>query len=289
MDRGRAGSRGTLAGGSTPIKRKAARERIRVSVSDLRRVGLRTALSAAALLAGFVHQDCLAEATLQGANTLRLEYYDVGGDLTASPYPTEGLQAYDEIDLRFGQRYSPYHHLRGQATLLANDSAYRNSRQGGVLERFNLVWENGETRLPYRLEAGDQYGFFSPATLQRGIKGLALELQPRGAHPDRRQSLILLGGSATPAWRDFDTDSDFSAGLSYVARQADGGIALNLLNNRRAADPLAGSLARRQWVASLAGERAWELSGQHLELEGEVGRFQGDHDGASGEIGRAHV
>lgn len=228
----------------------------------------------------------LADMAFNASNTVRLEQYETGGDPSGSPYQTEGTQVYDQLELRFGKRFSAYNALRGQATLLANDSAYRGTEQGFLVERFNLEWENGEAGLPFRLKAGDQYGFFSPGTLQRSLKGLALDLQPRGNDPDRRQSLILLSGVAATSWRDANPGNDLTNGISYVVQQRDAGsLAVSVVNNRRGADAPTGTPSREQWTASLAAERGWDLANQHLDLEGEYGLFQGDHDDTAGVIG----
>lgn len=230
----------------------------------------------------------MAEPSFSASNTVRVEQYETRGDPAGSPYRNEGTQAYDQFDLSFGNRFSSYNRLRGQATLLASDSAYRSAEQGFLVERFNLNWENGEGRLPFRLEAGDQYAFFSPGTLQRSLKGFAVDLQPRNDEAGKRESLILLSGVASTNWRDIHPDRDLSSGLSYVVqRQEAGSFAVSLVNNRR--DARTGNPGREQWTTSLAGERGWEVGGdegrQRLDLEGELGFFRGDHDDSGGVYG----
>ena len=122
--------------------------------------------------------DSLAQWHISGQNTLRSEYYSVKGDPAAAPYRFEGSEFYNEVDLDFTRRVTPYNSWRGQISGLFNDSEYRNAEYGLIPERLNLHREMGESDVPYRFDVGDFYGYTSFRTLQTSLKGIQIELQP---------------------------------------------------------------------------------------------------------------
>jgi len=227
---------------------------------------------------------------IYGSNTYRADGYNAFGDRASSPYRFTGVQDYDELSLNFERRLSSYNLIAGQVSgLLYNASRYRSGFQGAVPERLNIRQENGDFFIPYRIEGGDFFAFESYRTIQRSLKGMQLELQPElGGRA--RNSIVLFSGGGSAAWRSFQLKDDWSNGASWLLEHPlYGRLGANLVFNHRQADAAAGVLGRRQYVYSLAYEKTGDWSterlpwlSQHLSIEGEVGRFIGDHAGVNG-------
>jgi hypothetical protein len=223
--------------------------------------------------------DWLDESHIFGSNTLRVENYAVRGNQAASPYRYEGAQAFDEFSLNLNRRVSPYESWRGQFYGVINGSAYRSEDRGFVPERVNLFQEKGDGLIPYRVEVGDYFGFFSFRTLQRSLKGAQLELQPFASNAGQRHSLLLLTGANQPSWRHFEPDQDYYSGFSWLIDDSGlGRFGVNFLHNRNEGS---GGTSHRnnQAVWSIAGENEIGLGAQRFRLEGEAAGFAGDHDG----------
>lgn len=223
--------------------------------------------------------------SITGSNTLRVEHYDIDGNRGAGPYLFDGPQAYDEIGLTASRAFSPWDRLRIQLYGVLNDSDYRSRDKGIVPERMTITRENGEGAVPYRVEAGDTFAYFSYRTLQRSLKGLQVELQPGAG-----QSLVFLAGVNQPYWRHVQKDDDLTAGASWLMALGPATqVGANFVHNARQADEAAGTPDRDQDVISLTGDHAWEAGTHRLRVEGEVAGFRGDHDGslaATGTDGR---
>jgi len=240
---------------------------------------MKTWIVSAGLLALPIAPALASEWEITGSNTARYEYYDIGGDEKSSPYQFDGDQYYDEFDLSFTRRYSAYEMFRGQVYGVANQSDYRFADNGLNAERVSLFYENGEGGLPYRVEAGDFYSYLSYRTIQRSLKGTQLELQPRVDNAGRRHSLLFFAGANQALWNDFDFGEDGSAGASWLIEDSDlGSLSFNMVYNQRDAGTI-GALDREQWVASVAAETNFNLGAHNINLEGEYGYFDGDHDG----------
>ncbi len=242
-------------------------------------------LLGAALLPHARAQAILPDWDIDGSNTVRAEVYNSTGDISASPYPEDGAQEYDEFHLGLRRRFNPWHRLRIDLDGLLNDSFYRSSEKGVVPERLRLDWERGDTPLPFRLEAGDTFGFFSYRLLQRSLKGFQLDLQPRQERSGRRSSLLFLVGTNQRSWKDLQFNDDLTTGVSWVLEDSWGRLALNAVGNYRARDTVAGLPARRQWVESLAAELPFDTANWQGAVEGEFAWFAGDHNGVNGNDG----
>lgn len=213
--------------------------------------------------------------SITGSNTLRAEHYDIDGNRAAGPYLFDGPQAYNEFGLTASRAFSPWDRLRIQLYGVLNDSDYRSRDSGLVPERMSITRENGEGAVPYRVEAGDTFAYFSYRTLQRSLKGLQVELQPGAG-----QSLVLLAGVNQPSWRHLQKDDDLTAGASWLMALGPATqVGANFVHNARQADEAAGTLERDQDVLSVTGDHAWEAGTHRLRVEGEVAGFRGDHDG----------
>jgi hypothetical protein len=218
---------------------------------------------------------------VSGTNTVRIESYGVRGDPLSGPYRFEGMQSFDELGVEALRRLSTYDTVRFQLYGVANDSDYRAPDHGVVPERINLSRVKGDAAIPYRIEAGDVFGYFTYRTLQRSLKGARVELQPIPSVGGIRQSLVILAGTNQPGWRHLQARDDWSEGLSWLVElDPRTRFTANVLHTTRQADASLGTLERRQTVASLTGDYGTQWAGQQLRLEGEAASLRGDHDGA---------
>ncbi len=223
--------------------------------------------------------DLLPDWDINASNTIRGEVYKSTGDTSASPYRKDGAQKYDEFNLNLARQVNPWNRLRFGLDGLVNDSFYRSSERGLTPERLQFGWERGDTGLPFRLQAGDIFGFFSYRLLQRSLKGVQFELQPRMEAAGRRTSLQFLLGSNQRSWKDLQFNDDLTQGVSWVLEDAAWGrLALNAVGNYRARDTALGLPARRQWVESLAGEMPFSSRDWQGSVEAEFSYFSGDHN-----------
>lgn len=219
---------------------------------------------------------------VSGTNTLRAENYQNEGDASKSPYLNEGGQYYDEFNLNVAREVSPYERWRGVLYGVVNDSDYRHADNGFVPERVNISIEKGDSNIPFRAEAGDYFAYTSYRTLQRSLKGIQLEFQPKTKSNYRRHSLLFISGASQPAWLHFDSGEDYTNALSWLVEdQRYGRLSLNYQHNSRDSDGALNLLAREQDVFSLAGETMRNVGGHRINLEGELGLFSGDHNGTT--------
>ncbi|MEQ9463169.1 MAG: hypothetical protein RJQ10_05880 [Haliea sp.] len=217
-----------------------------------------------------------------GSNSSRIEHYDVDGAQNASPYAFEGGQAFNEFNLNLNRRFSPYRSLKGQLYGVLNDSNYRFPDNGLQAERLSLVYENGESNLPYRFEGGDVYTYLSYRTVQRSIKGIQLDMQPRVDDNGRRHSFLVFSGANQNRWNDFEYSDSQSSGASWLVEDGElGSLNLNIVNTQESARSV-GELDREQWLASVAAETNFNLGAHNINLESEFVYFDGDHDGDFG-------
>jgi hypothetical protein len=166
------------------------------------------------LLSSFLSFAALAETGYDGWNTFTLEHYDVAGERSQGLYQNEGWQRHNDFGANFYGQYSPYQSMRGYVQGSANHSAYR-GLHGGRLTSASLHYENGELGLPFRLDVGDFFATQSRRTLQRGLKGFQLEMQPGGA--SLPQSLqVFWGRSAQDYDVMFDDRKDYFYGASWL-------------------------------------------------------------------------
>ncbi|MCC6144255.1 MAG: hypothetical protein IT368_10660 [Candidatus Hydrogenedentes bacterium] len=219
-----------------------------------------------------------------GSNTLRASNYDAHGLKAASPYPFEGGMYYDEFNLHFMRRDTPYDFWRGEISGVLNpNDDYRSVKTGFVPERINLTRENGSSSLPYRVELGDHFAHLSYLTLQRSLKGVRWELQPVSAVEGRNHSFVFISGLNEPNWRDVSRRDDYTNAVSWLMQdQGLGTYGVNIAQNYRRGSNLLGTLGRNQVVMSLVGEKSFRLGGMNTVLEGELARFAGDHNGITG-------
>ena len=221
---------------------------------------------------------------LFGSNTARVSFYDSYGPGAASPYPFEGGMLFDEFNLYFERELNRFDRYYGEISGVANvDDGYRALDNGLVPERLNITRVNGDTGIPYRVELGDVFSYYSYLTLQRSLKGAQLELQPLPSTNSRRHSIVMSLGATESNWRDLTMQDNFSTGLSWLVQDdALGALSLNAVHNYRDNSRKLGTLDRSQAVFSVAAEKAFSLFQHALNLDLEIAHFTGDHDGVGG-------
>ena len=206
--------------------------------------------------------------------------YDNDGDLNQAPYFSESFHPYAEFNLNLRNQDTAYSRWSSYISGVFNSSDYRSRDTGLVIERVNLTREQGNSTIPYRIEAGDFLGFFSLRTLQSPLKGVQLELQPTSKSADRRYSLLILAGANQGDWHQFQAADNLNFGLSFRIDDLQfGRFGFNVLYNSREEQQSFGLPQRNQWLTSLVGEYPFEIGTHKLNVNGELAWFQGDHNG----------
>ena len=243
-----------------------------------------TALALVVMILAVYVEDAIAapDGKLFGTLTNRYDYYDRSGDSSGSLFPSSGGQFYSEANLNFYRRFSAYETVSGNLFGVLNDSDYRGNHKGFILERGQLSWEKGDGWVPFRSRLGDFFGFFSPRTIQRTLKGGQVEFQSR-LTDDVRSSVLLFSGLTDATYHDLNNDETVFNGASlFLGSEQFGSYTLNLVHNRD--ESLDNARSLEQLVGSVAGEVGFRLYRQQLTLEGELGLFDGDHSSGSAAV-----
>lgn len=221
---------------------------------------------------------------ISGSNTLRGGHYGATSDATSGPYPFEGDLYFNEFNVYLNKRNSRYDTFRGEISGAYNlNDDYRADRFGIVPERLSLVRENGDNALPYRLELGDHFAYYSYLTLQRSLKGAQVEFQPASKIAGRRHSIQITSGANDSSWRGLSLQEDHSTGASWLMQDETlGSMSINFVHNSRDASTTAATADRSQNVLSIAGERQLAIGDHSLSVEAEAAHFSGDHNGLAG-------
>jgi hypothetical protein len=221
--------------------------------------------------------------TVTGSNTARIERYGTSGDAAFTPYPTTGTTGFDAFTVE-ANWITKYVKWKANVDAVVNDSTYRSTERGFVPERLAVAHENGDVAIPYRVEAGDFYGFTTNRTLQRPLKGGSLDLQPGETG---RQSILLFAGAFASNWRDVHWHEDNSMGLSWLCTfnptKNPLNASVNLLRNERSPTVNGVTDRRTQQVATvnLNGDFSKETPQPWLKgwsWEAEASRLRGDHE-----------
>ncbi len=223
-------------------------------------------------------EDVWKDWTIDGYNTLRMDYYDIEGDKTSSPFAFGGDQMFNEFNVNASRQISPYERFRGSVLGVVNDSDYRTTDNGFVPERVNLFYEKGDASVPFRVEAGDYFAGVSYRTLQRTLKGASVELQPYST-PERKHSFLVFTGANQPTYRTGDANDDYYTGASWLMEDRDlGQVSLNMINARQdETTPTLAGADNSQMTYSAAIEKLFNLLKQKLVFEGELALFDGDY------------
>lgn len=215
-------------------------------------------------------------ARLWGTVTMNGAWYDHDGDGTSSVYPSLGWHEYAEYDLRYEELTSDEDSLRLDLVGVFNDSSYRSSLPGFVVERFRFEESRGSAADPWRIQVGDLYADFGYRTLQQSLKGVSLEVQPRLRGSGRMDSLMLTLGRRGVAWDDLGESTGFTGGLSVVTERGRY-RRFGLTSVVDEGDGVDASGDVRQSVSSMAFERDLPFLGPRTVLEAEAARFLGDY------------
>lgn len=218
--------------------------------------------------------------SISATNTLRHDNYHNDGARAASPYFTSGGgKTYNEFYIDFSREFNPWKKASGQFYGVISDSEYRHTDEGFVPERFNVSFENGETKIPYRVEVGDYYSYLTYRTIQTSLKGATIELQPQSSKPGRYHSLMFFTGAAQPFYRDLDYADNYNTGASWLVEDPTlGRVSFNLLHNHTDGDSLGtvGLLDGSYYIGSVAIEKPFTVGKWRLNFEGEAAQFYGD-------------
>lgn len=203
----------------------------------------------------------------------RYDTYHVSGDSRAAPYLYQGGQGYGNFSLDARRSLSSFEQFNTQLAGTLNRSEYRGV-QGGILERARLEWSKGDATLPFRLELGDVYSLHSQRTLQRGLKGMQLELQ-NAETGGVGQSLLVTAGRAAPTWRGLNANREDYLAASWLLQTGSlGDFMLSSVNAYR--QGAAGAADIRQWSGGLGWAKDMQLASQRWQLEGELTSLSGN-------------
>ena len=229
---------------------------------------------------GFIHKfrDFHPEWGFSGQNTLRMDQYEKSGDKSAAPYQFENFQLYNDFSFGLNRRLSRAAKFEAQISGTVTESDYRSDAKGFILERGKIKWQKSDGFVPFRVEIGDFFGQQTFRTIQKSLKGVQLEIQPRTNSERRKHSIQIFGGVAKPTYRKLGNDIDFYSGGSWLIEDSLlGGIALTAVFNYKEETYSPRVPSREQLVTSLAWGKDFNLWEQKIELEGEVAGFFGDH------------
>ncbi len=130
------------------------------------------------------------EQQLAGEITTRADYYQRSGNTLRLPprYAHEGWHVYQDVGLRGSYRADGAVTTFRLAGVLS-ESDYRTDDRTSRLEWVHLRHEQSGVAVPYRLDLGDQPAYFTPLTLDRTLRAVRVEAQPRPG-----QSVVWLSG-----------------------------------------------------------------------------------------------
>jgi len=213
-----------------------------------------------------------AEFTYSGQNRLTLENYNVRGDDKNSLYPYKGTQSFDDLSINFSDNYSVYRSMRGYMLVSANNSDYRGN-YGTKVNNAAITYENGESTTPYRLDLGDFYASQSRHTLQRGLKGIQIELQPQSSSSPYSIQLFT-GRSAQNYETFFDGDKDYFYGGSFLSEnKKSGALAITSVNYRS----LKSNGSNTENVSSIAWQNDFKFNSFTNSIETELSYLSGSN------------
>ncbi len=231
----------------------------------------RAALILSMLALSAISQPTLAAFTYSGQNKLTFEHYSVEGDESGGLYQNEGWQNFDDFSLNFSDAYSPYSTMRGYIIGSSNHSEYR-GEAGEKISNASVVYQTGESTLPFRIEVGDYFANQSRHTLQRGVKGIQLELQPQIANAPHSIQLFF-GRSATDYRRLFDgEDKDYYLGASWLTESETWGAFALTSVNYRSTEAMGSNLEN---VSGLAWEKGFTTGSFNHTIEAEFAYLSG--------------
>ncbi|PIR00327.1 MAG: hypothetical protein COV66_07540 [Nitrospinae bacterium CG11_big_fil_rev_8_21_14_0_20_45_15] len=223
------------------------------------------------------YENTLPEWSFSGQNTLKMEEYVRNGKKSGSPYPFVGFQLSNDYNLNAKRKISPYEDVEIQAFGVINDSEYRSTENGMVLERGKIQWQKGDANIPLKMEVGDFFGQQTSRTLQRSLKGIQLELQPEFNVEGQEHSIQFFSGVSKGAYRDLEKNVELFSGASWLMQDKQyGSFTFTTVHNYKE-NTLARNIERNQVVSSLAWGRKFQLYNLfQFEAEGELAKSFSD-------------
>lgn len=214
------------------------------------------------------------------------ERYDVLGNRAQAAYPDLGEHGFADFDLFGNYNKSRYERVQMQLSGTGSASRYRNNQIDGlILERGSIFWEKGDAPVAFRAEAGDFFGDVSLRTLQVGLKGVQIEVQPNLGIPGVQTSFLSFAGITPSNYNLIDVRDDFYAGASMLISAGEFDLSFNSVYNHRRDGQAGRTGDSHQIVSSVALERGVSILDQALTFESEAAHFYGENSFGPG-VGR---
>lgn len=229
--------------------------------------------------------DPFAEWSIRGSNTLRGDWYGFSGDAAGNPHTFLDEQYYDEFNLNVTRQFSTYDNLSANMFGVLSNSDYRTTFNGLLIERASIKWQKGDVAIPFKLELGDFFGFYSQRSLNTSLKGGQLELQPTLSLWGEQHSFNILAGSRVSDYRDAnDFNDSYFVASSWLMNVDKFNFSLNYVGHYD--DASAAGNGRNLWqnIFSIASNYRFEFSEQHrLTIDAELSHFFGELAAGNGE------
>lgn len=216
---------------------------------------------------------------ISGSSSTRIERFDAFGDKDASAFPELGFQGFSDFNVNFSRQISQFSSVNGFIFGTFNASDTRARKDGFFPERANLTYVEGESVIPFRLEFGDFFGFFTQRTIISTLKGVQAELQPTGSLFGEFHSIQMFGGARAQDFRDNDFGDDTAFGASWLVEYEDTAVSLNLAQN---ANREAGGTVENLVYSAAVNQRMKVQDGHDLVVDFELAHFNGEIAGNEG-------
>ena len=214
--------------------------------------------------------------TFNGDALFRWDYYDVEGDASRATFSHTGNHLYLESNLRWSKRESANTNSYHELGLLLNDSQYRADDNALIIERYYSQWDMGDVHHPFRARVGDFLGFHSPRSIQKQLKGVSFELQPR-LNISANLSLLLFSGLDTRYYNNLTDDNDEYHGLSSLLQFSNGAnFSVNALSARQNDAKNFSSESANQNLIGVTLEWPIVIGRHQILLESEVNHMAGN-------------
>lgn len=213
---------------------------------------------------------------LRGDTTLRVDKYEERGNPGLSRFPHHGSHSFQDFNLKLSGQPREQEFWEFNVSGVISESDYRTREQGFTPEWLHMRHENRHTRIPFRVDLGDQHTHFSRLTLDRRIQAARLELQPVSSG-ERRHSVVWVSGRDKTDWRNPTGFEDTYHGASWLIEDTKlGRYSFNLVQTTAGDEKqIPPTLEDTQLVASLAAD--WELAvfRQQIKAEAELAWLDG--------------
>ncbi len=209
---------------------------------------------------------------------VQADYYGNSGDPAMAFHPETGTHYGTGVQGGMLYTISPYQTLKLEGTFYVDHNDYRNGdERGGILERGLLEWTNGDAALPFRLALGDVSVFMSRLSMQRGLKGGELELQPVSSFLGALHSLQFFGGESNlPIYRGDYGESMFYGGSYLMDFGGNGAVMAGVVRHANTSDLAVGTAIQDTYT--LSATRTLNAAAQAITIDGEIAMLDGQHD-----------